>query len=69
MVEIIHMPPEDLAELARTWRLYLLDTRVQRLVRVPESDPEHAVRMARASWCYALDAVLLPRSTTPWRPL
>ena len=69
MVEIIHMPTEVLAELAATWRLFLLDMRVQRLVRVPESDPEHALRMARASWCYALDAVLLPRSTSPWRPL
>ncbi|MCL2090418.1 MAG: hypothetical protein FWH11_04210 [Micrococcales bacterium] len=62
--------PSSLLHLARSWRLYLHDVRVHRLVRLPGDDPYHIQGMLDASWLDSRHAVVLPRHRDcAWRPL
>lgn len=70
MVEIIHQPPDVLLHIARTWRLYLFDLRVRRLVRAAGDSVERLDRLRTSGFVHQLDGVLLPLGRDEgWRPL
>lgn len=70
MLEVLHMSPATIGELAQEWRMFLYDRRIQRLIRVPGHDTEHIERLLADGWCYPQDAVLLPTDRNlSWRPL
>ena len=68
MVEVLHLDPISIAELARQWRMYLFDLRTKELVRVTP-DAGLTAGLLRSTWCYFQDAILVPtgpRGRRPW---
>lgn len=60
-LEILHMPPEDIAWLAATWRMYVFSADSLRPVRLPGNHPELARVYVSSTRFYQNDAMLLPR--------
>ncbi len=67
MLEVKHLDPEDVRDLAASWRMYMLDIRTNELVRVV---PEVAaiVELRQAAWIFQQDAVMTRRSPQGRRP-
>lgn len=59
MIEILHMPEEQISRLAEEYPLYLFDIRSETLVRHPGGDVELTRRMLESGWLYPQDALLL----------
>jgi FkbM family methyltransferase len=63
MLEILHMPPGELAALVLKHNVYLLDARYGDLVRVRSSNPEVIREMLDSGWLYPQDALLVSSPT------
>lgn len=59
MIEILHMPREELSQLAARYPLYLLDKRQNRFVRVHTESVASLDYLLTAGWLYAQDALLV----------
>jgi FkbM family methyltransferase len=65
MIEILHFTPEQIAELAAEWRMYLADLGTGALVRVPGGDPAVVAEILSGGWLYRQDALLCAGDAGP----
>ncbi len=63
-VEILHRTPEQIAEWARSWRVYLYDLRTRVLIRADGGQVDQLAALLEQPWVYRQDAVLrrVPRT-------
>jgi len=59
MVEVLHMSPFAVSELARKFPLYLMDTRTGGLVRCPGGNASLTKNLLHSGWLYGQDALLV----------
>ncbi len=62
LLEILHMRPFEKAELARRFRMSVLDRRTGQLVTVPPATARHVSELLESEWIYPQDAILTPRA-------
>jgi FkbM family methyltransferase len=62
LLEILHMNPFDVVDIARTHPTYLLDRRTHDLIRVPIGPPDMLTRMTGSGWIYPQDALVVSRA-------
>lgn len=67
MLEILHMEPREIAELAGEWRMFVMDLRTAELIRVTP-DAERVTDLLSSGWCYPQDAIIVPRGGKGRRP-
>lgn len=67
MLEVKHLDPEDVRDLAAQWRMYMLDVRTNDLVRVVP-DVAEIEEMRHAGWIFQQDAVMTRRAPEGGRP-
>jgi len=61
MLEILHMDPFEVASLAATYTMRVLDRRTGELVVVPPATPRWVSELLDAGWLYPQDALLTTR--------
>jgi Methyltransferase FkbM domain len=59
-LEVLHMPAEQIASIAKQWKMYVFSADSLRTVRLPGGEPELAARYIDSTRFYQNDAILLP---------
>lgn len=62
MVEILHMTPEEIADLVRQYNLYVHDKRTKHLIRIHSETPAVIHKLLSSGWVYPQDALLIKSS-------
>ncbi|HWK20794.1 MAG TPA: FkbM family methyltransferase [Microbacteriaceae bacterium] len=65
MVEILHLPIEQILQLATEWRMYVADRETGALVRLPAHGTEAASALLESRWIYEQDALLCHGDVSP----